>query len=138
MLGTDGASWCAARDFSAVAVASASSLCPVMVLSLTVVMVVLSSVRILSALSGLLVLAPNMMLPRLEKQRAPRSSQRLSSGMWVVMGAKGLIAVAWEERGDTGDVGGMACRGPVPVALGDFSDLGEPRSGPVSGRGATP
>lgn len=45
---------------------------------------------------------PNMILPRLEKDKSPRSSHRLSSGIGVEMGTNSLsddVGVGWSETG---------------------------------------
>lgn len=98
-----------------------------------------------------LCLAPNMILPRLEKETAGRSSQRQSSGMGVLMiGAKDFASadgVATDVKGAAAcALSGLAGRGPdtcggglllvcglgVLGVLATFGDLAEPRSGSIS------
>jgi hypothetical protein len=79
---------------------------------------------------------PNMMLPRFENDRLPKSSQRLSSGIVVVMGTK-LGSAGWdppalsplltEDRADCTDR--VDRGGDILGDLGDFGegDFGEPR-----------
>ena len=88
-----------------------------------------------------------MMLPLLEKETAPRSSHKLSSGMWVVIGANAAApdkgrplasacSCSWEARralegdfcglGDLGDFGAFGCFGVLLVAP---ARLAEPRNG---------
>jgi hypothetical protein len=106
-----------------------------------------SGVDIISDLKRLC-LPPNIMLPRLEKERAPKSSHRLSSGIGVLIGAKDLSSVVAEQKGVWGSSlsaltgpgtparpstsGPVACGG----SLGDLGDLAEPRNGSASGGAA--
>lgn len=103
-----------------------------------------SGVDIISDLKRLF-LPPNMMLPRLEKERAPKSSHRLSSGMGVLIGAKDLSEAVAEQKGVLGSSlsaltgpGTPGTSGPVACggSLGDLGDLAEPRNGSVSGGAA--
>jgi hypothetical protein len=117
--------WCSSRNDDAFAFASGAD--------------------IISDLKGLF-LPPNMMLPLLENETAPKSSHRLSLGIGVVIGAKELaVAVAEDNanvKGRSRSCSLSALKRPGPGGsrgplgdwgdLGVFGDLGEPRTGAVS------
>jgi hypothetical protein len=84
---------------------------------------------IISDLKGLF-FPPNIILPLVEKERAPKSSHRLSSGMCVLMGAKSRVGEGSESSCPLSALEGPAeCGG----RLGDFGDLGAAETRPISG-----